>query len=120
MQNTNFGIVKTFDENDFINEFKLYNRLNNFSIKGLHILFELLEQTAVDCKMNIEMDVIALCCEYNEASITDIIENYDIDLSDESYNSKEELVTEYLQDNTSICRQYEDDYGVTYFVYQVF
>ena len=120
MQNTNFGIVKTFNENDFINEFKLYNRLNNFSIKGLHILFESLEQTAKDCETNIEMDVIALCCEYSEYSITDIIDNYGIDLSDEAYDSKEELVTEYLQENTLICGQYEDDYGVTYFVYQVF
>ena len=120
MQNTNFGIVKTFNEDDFINEFKLYNRLNNFSTKGLHILFESLEQTAIDCERNTEMDVIALCCEYNEDSIDDIIDNYGIDLSDESYNSKEELVTEYLQDNTIICGQYKDDYGVTYFVYQVF
>ena len=113
MQNTNFGIVKTFNENYFINEFKLYNRSNNFSIQGLHILFESLKQTAIDCEMNIEMDVIALCCEYNEDSITDIIDNYGIDLSDESFDSKEELVAEYLQDNTSICGQYEDDYGVT-------
>ena len=120
MQNTNFGIVKTFDENAFVNEFKLYNRLNNFSIKGLHILFESLEQMAKDCETNIEMDVIALCCKYNEDSITDIIDNYGIDLSDESYDSKEELVTEYLQDNTFICGQYKDEYGVTYFVYQVF
>ena len=120
MQNTNFGIVKTFNENDFINEFRLYNRLNNFSFKGLHILFESLEQTAIDCEMNIEMDVIALCCEYSEDSITDIINNYDIDLSDESYNSKEGLVADYLHDNTFVCGQYEDYNGVTYFVYQVF
>lgn len=120
MKNTNFGIVKTFNENDFINEFKAYNRMDNFSYKGLRILFESLEQTAIDCEMNIEMDVIALCCEYSEDSITDIINNYDIDLSDESYDSKEDLVAEYLQDNTFICGQYEDDNGVTYFVYQVF
>ena len=120
MQNTNFGIVKTFNENDFINEFKLYNRLNNFSIKGLHILFESLEQTAIDCEKNIEMDVIALCCEYNEDSITDIINNYGIDLRECFEEDVAEAVTEYLQDNTSICGQYEDDYGVTYFVYQAF
>ena len=120
MQNANFGIVKTFNENAFVDEFKLYNRLNNFSIKGLHILFESLKQTAIDCEMNIEIDVIALCCEYNEDSITGIIDNYDIDLSDESYDSKEDLVEEYLQDNTYVCGQYEDDNGVTYFVYQAF
>ena len=120
MQNTNFGIVKTFNENDFINEFKAYNRMDNFSYKGLRILFESLEQTAIDCGMNIEMDVIALCCEYSEDSITDIINNYDIDLSDESYDSKEDLVEYYLQDNTFVCGSYEDESGVTYFVYQAF
>ena len=119
MQNTN-GIVKTFNENDFINEFKAYNRMDNFSYKGIRILFESLEQTAIDCGINIEMDVIALCCEYNEDSITDIINNYDIDLSDESYDSKEDLVEEYLQDNTYVCGQYEDDNGDTYFIYQAF
>ena len=120
MQNNNFGIVKTFNEYGFINEFRLYNRIDNFSLNGLRILFESLEQTAQDCGVNIEMDVIALCCEYNEDSITDIIDNYDIDLSDESYDSKEELVTEYLQENTFDCGQYEDEDGVIYFVYQAF
>ena len=119
MKNTN-GIVKTFNESDFINEFKAYNRMDNFSYKGLRILFESLEQTAIDCEMNIEMDVIALCCEYSEDSITDIINNYDIDLSDESYDSKEDLVEEYLQDNTFVCGQYEDDNCETYFIYQAF
>ena len=120
MQNTNFGIVKTFNENDFINEFIAYNRMDNFSYKGLRILFESLEQTAIECEVNIEMDVIALCQEYNEDSITDIIDNYDIDLSDDSYDSKEDLVAEYLQDNTFVCGQYEDEDGVTYFIYQAF
>lgn len=120
MNNTSFGIVKTFNEYDFINEFKAYNRMDNFSYKGLRILFESLEQLAIDCEMNIEMDVIALCCEYNEDTIADIIANYDIDLSDESYDSKEDLVEEYLQYNTYVCGQYEDDDGVTYFVYQSF
>ena len=120
MKNTNFGIVKTFNENDFINEFKAYNRMDNFSYKGLRILFESLEQTAIDCEMNIEMDVIALCCEYSEDDMQYIIDNYDIDLSDESFDSKEDLVEEYLQDNTYVCGQYEDDNGVTYFIYQAF
>lgn len=120
MQNTNFGIVKTFNENDFINEFKAYNRMDNFSYKGLRILFDSLEQMAQDCQVNIEIDVIALCCEYSEEDMQSIIDNYDIDLSDESYDSKEDLVAEYLQDNTYVCGQYEDDKGETYFIYQTF
>ena len=119
MQNTN-GIVKTFDENDFINEFKAYKRMDNFSYKGLRILFESLEQTAIDCGINIEMDVIALCYEYSEDTLADIIDNYDIDLSDESYDSKEDLVEEYLQDNTYVCGSYDDEEHDKVFIYQAF
>lgn len=118
--NTTNGIVKTFNENDFINEFKAYDRMDNFSFKGLRILFESLEQLAIDCEMNIEMDVIALCCEYNEMSITDIINEYNIDLDDESYDSKEELVSEYLHDNTFVCGSYDDDEHDKVFIYQAF
>ena len=121
MQNTNFGIVKTFNENDFINEFKAYKRMDNFRYKGLRILFESLEQTAQDCGIDIEMDVIALCCEYSEDDLQYIIDNYDIDMTDcDSIEEKIETVEYYLQDNTFVCGQYEDEDGVTYFVYQSF
>lgn len=121
MKNTNFGIVKTFDENDFINEFKAYNRMDNFSLNGLRILFESLEQTAIDCEMSIEMDVIALCCEYNEDTLADIIDNYDIDLSRcHTMDDRLEAVEEYLQDNTYVCGSYDDEEYDKVFIYQVF
>lgn len=120
MNNTN-GIVKTFNENDFINEFKAYNRMDNFSVKGLRILFESLEQTAIDCQMNIEIDVIALCCEYSEDTIADIIANYDIDLSHcHTMDDRLETVEEYLQDNTYVCGSYDDNEYDKVFIYQVF
>ena len=121
MTTSTFGIVKTFDENDFINEFKAYNRMDNFSYKGLRILFESLEQTAIDCEMNIEMDVIALCCEYNEDSMADVINNYSV-YTDEctDLDMIVETVEEYLQDNTFVCGSYQDDSGETYFIYQAF
>lgn len=121
MQNTNFGIVKTFNEYDFINEFKAYNRMDNFSLNGLRILFESLEQTAIDCGFNIEMDVIALCCEYSEETIADIIDNYDIDLSHcHTMDDRLETVEEYLQDNTYVCGSYDDEEHDKVFIYQVF
>lgn len=126
MSNSNNGIVKTLNEHDFINEFKAYNRMDNFSIKGLRILFESLEQMAIDCQMNIEMDVIALCCEYNEDTIDDIIANYSIDVSDcIDFDDTLETVETYLCDNTFVCGRCEDaalthNGGNTYFVYQAF
>lgn len=118
MKNANFGIVKTFNEYDFVDEFKAYNREYNFSLKGLRILFESLERLANDCERNIEIDVIALCCDYIENSITDIIDDYDIDITD--CDSDGETVEDYLHDNTFVCGSYEDDDGVTYFIYQAF
>ena len=120
MKNASFGIVKTFNEDDFCAEFKAYNREDNFSLKGLRILFESLKRLASDCETNIELDVIALCCEYIENSITDIIDDYDIDITDcDSDDEKSETVEDYLQYNTYVCGSYEDN-GVTYFIYQVF
>lgn len=119
MNNSN-GIVKTFDENDFINEFKACNRMDNFSIEGLRILFESLEQTAIDCQVNIEMDVIALCCEYSEDSLYDIVSNYDLDITDLADDDLvAEFVEEYLQDNTYVCGSYDDEHDKI-FIYQVF
>ena len=119
--NATNGIVKTFNENDFINEFKAYNRMDNFSLEGLRILFESLEQTAIDCETNIEMDVIALCCEYNEDTIADIIANYDIDLSHcHTMDDRLETVEEYLQDNTYVCGSYDDNEYDKVFIYQAF
>lgn len=121
MKNANFGIVKTFNENDFTDEFKAYNREDTFSTKGLSILFESLERLASDCESNIEIDVIALCCDYNEDSITNIINYYDIDVTCcDSDDEKSEIVEDYLQYNTFLCGSYEDDDGVTYFIYQSF
>ena len=120
MKNTNFGIVKTFNEDDFINEFKAYNREDNFSLEGLRILFESLEQTAIDCEMNMEIDVIALCCEYNEDSLVNIINLYNIDVTDCDEDEKIEVVEDYLLYNTVFCGSYEDDDGVTHFIYQAF
>ena len=119
MSNANFGIKKTFNENDFINEFKIYNRLNNFSYKGLRVMFDALNELAQDCEMVIEMDVIALCCEYSEDTIEDVIDNYDIDLSDESYDNKTELVIDYLQDHTMVLGHYDIN-GVDYVLFQAF
>ena len=121
MKNANFGIVKTFNEDDFVDEFKAYNREDNFSLEGLRILFESLERLAIDCERNIEIDVIALCCEYDEDSIVNIINLYDIDVTDcNSDDEKIETVEDYLQYNTFVCGSYEDNDGVTCIIYQAF
>ncbi len=50
----------------FANEFEAFCRDTNFSYEGLKALYEHLEQCEEDSGISIELDVIALCCEYRE------------------------------------------------------
>ena len=77
-------------------------RPDSFSYNGLELLFDYLEQIEEDTLQELELDVIALCGDFNESSIDEIIENYGIDVtSAETDEEREEIVTEYLQENTS-------------------
>jgi len=57
---------KTINLQNFRQAFKDYNRENNFSYEGLEALFNYLEQLEEDTGSTIELDVIAICCDYNE------------------------------------------------------
>tara|TARA_R110000868_G_scaffold106352_2_gene291744 strand:- start:989 stop:1327 length:339 start_codon:yes stop_codon:yes gene_type:complete len=96
--------ITVSNEYQFEQAFRQYGRDNQFSYKGLRLLFEYLEE--IDPKY--ELDVIALCCEYSEETPEDIARNYLIDLNDadpESDDYAEQcaaIVRDYLQDHTSI------------------
>lgn len=68
---------------DFRRAFELADRKDQFSYDGLSALFDYLEQYEEDCGTEIELDVIALCCDYSEEKVSDILKNYSLDsLSD--------------------------------------
>ena len=50
----------------FTDAFRDYNRQNNFSYEGLTALYDYLIEYEESCGEEIELDVIALCCEYTE------------------------------------------------------
>ena len=63
---------------DFEQEFVSMNRSDNFSYAGKKALFDYLEQYEEDCGEEIELDVIALCCEYTEfENIQEFVAAYD-------------------------------------------
>ena len=66
---------------DFRREFQAI-RPNNFSYEGLGILFDYLEEMEHSCAHEIELDVIAICCDFSEDHWSDVAESYGIDLSD--------------------------------------
>jgi len=80
--------------NDFIQAFKTMDRKENFSYDGLVSLFEYLEEMEESCETEIELDVIALCCEYTEyENIKEFWKDYD----KEDYPD-----LETLRDNTTV------------------
>ena len=101
----------------FREAFRLAGRSDQFSYEGLEVLFDYLEEYSDSAGENVELDVVALCCDYYESSIDELIENYDIDVSDADEDEEEikSIVEEYLQDNTSVCGEVSDG-----FVYAAF
>ena len=53
-------------------------RPDNFSYQGLEILFEWLEEYEESTGEEIDLDVIAICCEWSETTREEIIQYYDI------------------------------------------
>lgn len=56
---------------DFRQRFINFGRLEHFPL-GLRVLFDYLESIAEDTETPIELDVIAICCEWCELDIKDI------------------------------------------------
>lgn len=67
-------------ESGFMQAFKDCGRDNQFSYDALRALYDWLEQLGEDCGEEIELDVIALCCEYTEyKNLEEFQENYNAD-----------------------------------------
>ena len=92
---------QTLDFNDFRDAFRRYDRLDNFSREGLELLFDYLEE----CDPDMELDVIAICCDYDEYHADDIIENYSIDIEGMDDGEIIEAAREYLEENTTLIGQ---------------
>ena len=66
------ALVKTFDKYDLQQEFVKMGR-DYYSLDGYQAMLDLFDEVG----NNTELDVIAICCEFNEDAPADIINNYD-------------------------------------------
>ena len=72
------AIKQAVTESDFRDAFQAI-RPDNFSYEGLGALYEYLEELSEDTGEDIELDVIAICCDYTEYSEDEAREEFDID-----------------------------------------
>lgn len=110
------AIIQTVNFGQFCQAFVDMGRKEQFSYKGLEILFNYLEELANDIGGPIELDVIALCCDYEESDYLDIADYYGIDLSEFDGDESEEfkIVLDYLENSTSVCGYDEETGNIVY------
>lgn len=108
---------QTINLYDFRQAFVDMDRKTNFSYEGLEILFNSLEALEEDTGEEIELDVVAICCDFSENTPDEIADNYSIDLTDcADDDEKRDTVIEYLNNNTMVV----GETGTGTIVYQVF
>lgn len=101
---------QTVNVYQFRDAFRNMGRGNNFSYEALGILFEYLEEYEEPTGSPVELDVVALCCDFNEMAWRDVAEYYSVDLSAcEDDEERIDAVREYLGDNTLLCGEFEYD-----------
>lgn len=74
-------------------------RPDNFSREGLMCLFEYLEEFEESTGGELELDVIAFCCDFSEDTWQSIAESYSIDLDGcDDDEERQQAVANYLTD----------------------
>lgn len=96
---------------DFVDAFKNRNRETNFSRAALVTLFDYLEDYEQSSGEELELDVIALCCDFSENDAFEIAEFYNLDLGE--YAGADTVMDEDArQAILSIVRDFLEDEGM--------
>ena len=95
---------QTIDSYDFIEAFRTHGRQNQFSYDGLNALFDYLEEMEEGIGEEMELDVIALCCDFSEfANPMEAAAEYGWEADPDADNDENgEAALEWLQDRTSV------------------
>jgi len=91
-------------ESDFIEAFKDYNRENNFSYEGKKALYNYLIDLEEDTGEEIKLDIISLCCDYEEyKNLEEYLNNY---YTTEEINEViRNFLKEFLEENDEYTKE---------------
>lgn len=87
----------------FVDAFRAFDRYDSFGYQALRVIFDYLESYEQDTGEEIELDVIAICCDYETQHFADIADAYgiDLDLTDSEENQKQQ-VKDFLEVETIV------------------
>lgn len=78
---------------------------NQFTDKGLKIIFDHMMYLSDVIGENLMLDVIDICCNYTEKSMSDFAEEHG-------------MAEEEIDENFPICGSYENEQGLTVYVFE--
>lgn len=102
--------------NDFIDAFKRFDRYDSYGYSALRVIFDYMEDYEQDSGEEVELDVIAICCDISVDTMQNIAKSYNVDIEGMDEEEALEAVTDYLNDNTMVLGETDDGQ----IVYQVF
>lgn len=124
------AIIQTVDKYQFIDMFLQNNtHKDNFTYKGLSLLYDYLDDLSIDLNEDIELDITALCCEYVELNIREMaeyiynaidrdLENAAADTANEEIENPIEYLIDAIRDNQIELQDYDiiahDDANTTF------
>jgi hypothetical protein len=95
-------MIQTINLYDFRDAFKRYGRGEQFSYEGLELIFDYIEEYEDSTGEQVELDVVALCCEWCEQSPEDIAMAYNLEICVSEENTLQNVL-EYLHDETQVA-----------------
>ena len=75
-------MYQTINNNEFHDIFNAV-RPDNFTYEGLNALFDSLEQFEEESGEQVELDVIAICCDYTESTLIEALDAYNLESPDQ-------------------------------------
>ena len=85
-------------------------RPDNFSYEGLTWLYEYFEEYENSCGEEIELDVVAICCDFNESTYAEVQEMYSLEVdTDLSVEDRNKSIREFLEDAISSIIGFDDE-----------
>lgn len=75
---------QTINLYQFRDAFQRMDRADAFTYEGLEVLFNGLEEFEEDTNEEMELDVIALCCDFSEMTEEEIEQAYNVNLKESS------------------------------------
>jgi hypothetical protein len=99
---------QTINFYQFRDAFRSADRMNNFSSNGLNLLFAYLEDYEDSTGEEIELDVIAVCCDYAEATIDELVDAYSIDVDGLDDNEKRDAVMDFVNEHSLVVGECAD------------